>query len=68
MDKRRSESTHHRVRTPSKIPVTADRKYAARYSIAVSDTILVQQERLLKNMQYFCHPDYESMIDIIETR
>ncbi|CZR55573.1 uncharacterized protein PAC_05461 [Phialocephala subalpina] len=28
------ESTHHRVRTPTKIPVTADGKYAARYSIA----------------------------------
>lgn len=30
------KSTHHRVRSPTKVPVTPDGKYAPRYSIAVS--------------------------------
>ncbi|KAH6663733.1 hypothetical protein B0J14DRAFT_661933 [Halenospora varia] len=44
------KSTHHRVRSPTKVPVTPDGKYAPRYSIA-----------------FFCHPDHDSTIDIIET-
>ncbi len=46
--------------------MAADGKYAACYSIAVSKGCRTH-EVFANQIQYFCHPDYESTIDTIET-